>query len=474
MHASTAGGPSWARPRSAAGAALALAAGLAVILAVLLGGARPAAAHAELLASDPPAGSPLASVPGEIVLLFSEAVDPAAATVQVLDGTGADLAAGAVSNRAGDPTSLVVPTTGGPAAPGSLAVVWTLVGADGHVMTGMVGYTVAAAAPAAPAVTPGAAGAEPAPVPEAAAAAAAAAADGAHLAERLASLARPTTYVGFALLLGLPLFLLVLWPAGAATANARALHLAGVLAGVAGGGLLLASTAVGLRREDGLVAGLGRAVDTHAGRWALVEVVLFLAVAGLGLALRRTDPRRRRRRAVAAGAGAAALLLAHGRVGHAGDDWFATLIHAIHVGAMSAWIGGLVGLLVVAVPGWSSKGVLKVEFHRNLRAFTRLAGWAVAALLWSGVLLLVDAWPGGRGFGGDYLSVLAVKLVAVAVALTAGYAGHRLVRQVPVRPRPARPPFRSLLLTRRVAAEIALTAAVLAATAVLAGTSPAA
>jgi copper transport protein len=448
-------------PRAIAGAIVAL----AVALGLLVAGARPAAAHAELVSSDPPAGSPLVGAPAEVVLLFSDVVEPAGATVQVLDSAGTDLAAGAVANRAGDPTSLVV-ATAGVAAPGALSVVFTLIGSDGHAMTGMVGYTVGSTGAAA----------EVAPAPPAATAAAAAAAAAerdVHLAERLAALARPASYLAFALLLGVPLFLVCIWPAGARTASARLLRVAGLVAGLAGAAATLGSIAVGLRGDGSPLTGLQRAVSTRTGRWVLVELALVVAVAVLGVALARGSRSTHDRWRAPAVVAAAALLLAHGRVGHAATEgWWATTVHGVHVGAMSAWIGGLVGLLLVAVPAWSSRGALKQEFHDRLQAFTRLASTAVGALLWSGVLLLVMAWSDGRRLGLDYRTALVVKLGAVAVTLAAGLAAHRLVRDEPAR-RPARTAVRSRVLTRRLTTEIALSAAVLAATAVLAGTSPA-
>lgn len=472
------------RPRAIAGAIVAL----AVALGLLVAGAQPAAAHAELVSSDPPAGSPLVGAPAEVVLLFSDAVEPAGATIQVLDSEGTDLATGPVANRAGDPTSLLIATSG-TAAPGALSVVFTLVGDDGHVMSGMIGYTVGSVAVddvlatdvAAPVEEAPPAASGPAAATTAAASAAAAAERAAHLAGRLAAVARPASYLALALLLGVPLFLVSIWPAGARTAPARLLRAAGLAAGLAGAATTLAAIAVALRSGGSPWDGLRRAVGTRTGSWVLTELALVVVVAAVGRALARADRSTDGRWRGAGAAASGALLLAHGRVGHAATEgWWATTVHGAHVGAMSAWIGGLVGLLLVAVPSWSSRGALRQEFHDRLQAFTRLATAAVGTLLWSGVLLLLMTWSDGRRLGLDYRTALLVKLTAVAVTLAAGLAAHRLVRDRPARrpaggraPLPARPAVRSQVLTRRLTTEIALSTAVLAATAVLAGTSPA-
>src|SRR5690606_16756983 len=74
---------------------------VAVAGATLVGLPARAEAHAELLSTEPAPGERLADAPDAVVLHFSEAVDIADDTVEVLDASGERLATGAPEHPAG-------------------------------------------------------------------------------------------------------------------------------------------------------------------------------------------------------------------------------------------------------------------------------------------------------------------------------------------------------------------------------------
>jgi methionine-rich copper-binding protein CopC len=116
---------------------------LAVVAAacLLLAVAGPAAAHEELVASDPPAGAGLDEAPAEIVLTFSGELTPESGFILFSPaddevGTGElDLTVAERNVLRGD---------GVDAGDGSYTILWTGVGLDGHPQEGTITFTVGA------------------------------------------------------------------------------------------------------------------------------------------------------------------------------------------------------------------------------------------------------------------------------------------------------------------------------------------
>lgn len=133
--------PASARWRSRVPGA-ALAAG--VLAVVLLSGA-PANAHDTLVGSDPADGAVLAAPPVQVVLTFSAAPAAVGAEVLVQGADGASWSAGPATVDGVTVTQALAP--GAPA--GAYTVTWRAVAADGHPVTGTLGYSVTA-----PAVSP--------------------------------------------------------------------------------------------------------------------------------------------------------------------------------------------------------------------------------------------------------------------------------------------------------------------------------
>ena len=118
----------------------------AILPTVLVGAAAllwapAAAAHDDLVGSDPAAGSTVAVLPDQVTLTFSGAVlaEPGTAVVAVVDATGSPL-------QTGEPVVagpvVTQPLAG--AVSGPMSVQWRVVSADGHPISGAFGFVVAA------------------------------------------------------------------------------------------------------------------------------------------------------------------------------------------------------------------------------------------------------------------------------------------------------------------------------------------
>lgn len=136
----------------------------AVLLAAVLLPASPAAAHDELVGSDPAAGSAVEALPAALTLTFSAdiAPDEGASEIQVTDAAGTALNDGAPVVEG---TTLSQALAG--TASGEVTVLWKVVSSDGHPISGEFSFTVSA--PPAPTPTETAsptATAEPTPTTE--------------------------------------------------------------------------------------------------------------------------------------------------------------------------------------------------------------------------------------------------------------------------------------------------------------------
>lgn len=116
---------------------------LRVVLALVVGllvaaaGTSPAAAHAQLIESDPADGSVVATAPEEVTLTFNEPVRLERARLFAADGTELD-----VDARSSDSVVTVVPSE--ELGEGTIVVSWELESADGHVVSGAISFSVGA------------------------------------------------------------------------------------------------------------------------------------------------------------------------------------------------------------------------------------------------------------------------------------------------------------------------------------------
>jgi copper resistance protein C len=108
-------------------------------MALLLLGAAPAFAHAHLERATPAVGSTVAAAPKEVVLWFSQKLEPAFSTIEVRDAKGGAVQSGKATVGS-DRTQLRVPlkTLG----PGTYKVIWHVLSVDTHRTQGDFGFTV--------------------------------------------------------------------------------------------------------------------------------------------------------------------------------------------------------------------------------------------------------------------------------------------------------------------------------------------
>lgn len=111
------------------------------VLAFLLP-AGDALAHAMLAKAAPAVGSTVAAPPAEVVLEFTEPVEPAFSTVQVMDSHGIPVSQGSAEPVPGRKDALAVKLAA--LAPGTYKVVWKAVSVDTHVTRGSFTFTVGA------------------------------------------------------------------------------------------------------------------------------------------------------------------------------------------------------------------------------------------------------------------------------------------------------------------------------------------
>ncbi len=120
-------------------------AALVLALLALMVSASPAAAHDELVSTDPAAGSTVDALPAHLTLGYSaELLSQGSGTVvEVTDAAGTSLTDG---QPMVDGAVVVQPLAGD--AEGTVSVVWRVVSSDGHPISGEFSFEVAAAAPA--------------------------------------------------------------------------------------------------------------------------------------------------------------------------------------------------------------------------------------------------------------------------------------------------------------------------------------
>jgi methionine-rich copper-binding protein CopC len=110
-------------------------------LALLLGAVTGGSAHAVLERAEPRAGSTVRTAPAEVRLWFTENLEPAFSTIQVLDARGqrVDRADGHVDTA----TSWLLRVSLPPLAAGAYRVTWRVVSVDMHVTQGDFTFAIA-------------------------------------------------------------------------------------------------------------------------------------------------------------------------------------------------------------------------------------------------------------------------------------------------------------------------------------------
>jgi copper transport protein len=440
---------------------------LAALAAALIAPAA-ASGHAQLIETTPQRGAVVDRAPAEVTFRFDEPVEAAFGAVRVYDEEGERVDDGRLTRPGGDGEALA---TALPAdlPDGTYTATFRAISADSHPVSGGFVFTVGEASEA-PAQT----------VSELLADSEAGAVTDVGF-----GVARAVGYAATAIVVGGLAFLLLVWsPAG----DAFSRRLRAVLLGAAGAGAL--ATAAGIVFQGAVASGgtfwaaldpstVGDVLGTRYGTAAGARLVAWAAILAL-LAVSALPPRR----PVAAGlaVAAAALVVTPGLGGHAGStgpSWALVPADALHVAAMSAWLGGL-ALLLLAVP--VATRALAPEARtpplaRAVERFSTLALACVTALIATGVLesvlyldALSDLW--GTAWGRAVLIKGALLGALVAVAAYNRQRVRPRLRALADQGRPPGAPGRAL--RSAVRAEVALAVVVLGVTAALVAYAPAA
>ena len=404
--------------------------GAAVALAALAGGgATVASAHPLLIQATPQPGVVAGSAPRSISVALTESAVARGSRIRVLGPGGARVAVGPVRASGGGRTLTVRPRRALPSA--VYDVRWSVLGDDGHVVSGTFDFGVAGANGAAPRGVETLSGAGGGRGGEDAAA------DGfvKILGRWLGILAASVLFGGFVLLAQLRRRLGGADDAAADDAADDDVAGAATLRGLAPVAWLL----VVLAAVEGALAGatsgtageldLGLLTASASGVSDLVRVVVVVL---LSLALAAARRRRRVRDALYLGGGAA-VLLTYALSGHAlaVPSFWALLDIGVHVLTAGLWLGGVIALALVTLRGG-------VALRDGARAFAPVAGAALGVAIVTGVLAAVrevDGWYFLRWT--DYGRIVIVKAILVAlVALGAAFAWRRARRAGGPGPRP--------------------------------------
>ncbi len=425
------------------GAAALLLTGL-LLGALALGWAPAAWAHASLKSSDPAANSSLAKSPSQIVLTFTEPVDPSLSVVKVVDASGNPAAGvGTARSVAGQTAELSVPVRS-PLAKGVYTVNWRSVSSvDGHVEVGAFAFGVGAAPKPGSVVTVS--------LQNSSTGLSAAAAAGRWL-----------LYIGLALLVGAASTLLLVYRAALPRGGLTLLRAAVAVAAL---GLVL------MIATERVLVGVASLLPLFVTREGLYLVALALALAFCGMAVAAVDLYPGRRSLYAVGATAALAVFVHVLAGHADAPSalqpFNVFVQWVHMTAIGVWTGGLVWLLL------GLRGRERDERAAAVVAFSRVATVTLVVVLATGVLrALVQIQPLSNLFDTTYGQTLLVKVGLVAGLVALGALNH--YRFVPALSRPEEAgavAARHFHIDSR--AELGIAVVVLAATAVLSGLAPA-
>lgn len=389
-----------------------LAAVLAGWLALGVGVAPPASAHAVLEQTDPADGARLQAAPSQVTLQFDEAVSLQAGYARVVsvDGVRADTGAARVSG-----SSVVIPLrTGLPDA--GYVVTYRVISDDSHPVAGTLSFVVGDG----PAVTAGAAGAQATTRTD-------------PVVAVLLPVAKWIGFAGIALAIGLPVLLLVCWPQGWSEARLRRWAGWGVAAVGVGAvlsflvqGPYAAGVGLGSTFDPAL---LSATADSEYGRALVVRLGLAILLGAALLPGWIDGERPGKGRIAVVGVLGVALVVSTAAVGHpvAGSlPVLSVFVAAVHVAGMGVWIGGLVGLLGVVLRA----GVPVATLAAVLPRFSRLAFGSMAALVLSGAVQAVREVGSPTALvSTTYGRLLVAKLVLVLMILAAAGVSRVWVQQ---------------------------------------------
>ncbi|MFJ1566716.1 copper resistance CopC/CopD family protein [Streptomyces erythrochromogenes] len=397
---------------------------VAAILALVLGGAGPAFAHAGLRGSDPAEGSVLATAPKQVTLTFTESVGFSDDSLRVLSPENQRVNPRPAQHADGKDNTARVELSD-KLAQGTYTVAWRVVSADGHPISGAFIFSIGKPSGTAAVVATDS-------IEDTAAA-------------RLYGFLRHVAYSGLALLVGAASFVLLCWPTAAAVRPVRRLLTVGWVA------LVVSTAALLLLRGPYETAGsltsafdlsrLGRTVTGRPGIALVVRLVLLAMAAVLlrrwALRLDRHDGGDRHDEGTMPGDLGArvravgvvfALALAFTWAGaeHASAGIQVPLaipVAVLHLLAMGVWLGGLITLAIVLRRRAPGLGEVPAS---AIGRFSTVAFTAIAVLVGTGMYQSwrqVGSWEALSTT--SYGRILGVKLVAVVLVLVVAFFSRR-------------------------------------------------
>ncbi|MFC7727134.1 copper resistance CopC/CopD family protein [Nocardioides sp. GCM10028917] len=378
--------PGWAR----VGVAL-------VALALVVLGAAPASAHAELIDTDPAEGSVVETAPDTVTLTFNEPVRLTSQEIAVYDAAG-DVV-GSTAGATG--TEVTVDLTGAAdLADGTYVVSWNVLSGDGHPISGALTFSVGAPSASVTA----------APEPQ----------SSSTTVTVVRDVVTVVTYVGLLVAAGLAIFLALVLPrawAGAET-RARLRRLLVYAAGAGAAGIVLQVPVASVYGQGLELTDVVSAFDPGLVGNELLSALLVLVGLGVAAWSSSATPPDRTRCWLLTG-GAVLALVGPSLVGHTRAFAPSPLLVAadvLHLVAGATWLGGLVGL-VVSLRALAGREVLAAT---TLARFSTLAGGLLLAVAAAGTFLawrIVGSWAGlvETRYGWLLLGKVAIALVVASL-----------------------------------------------------------
>ncbi len=411
--------------------------------AVVLGPAAPASAHAALAASDPGNGTIVPDAPNKVTLNFTESVQLLSGKIQVLapDGSRADQ---------GEPTAdggtVTIPLRSG-GGRGTYLVSYRVISADSHPVGGSITFSVGAAS-ATPTATVDDTKVDP-------------------VVRAVIPVGKYLGYAGLVLLVGPTLVLALLWPHRLSRRGPARVVWTGL-------GLIAFSTllAIWLQAPYSTGSGIfdvrvGDLRDVLGGTFGAIMLVRLGVICAAALLLRpllRGQGADSKTDLALLGVLGVAALATWPLTGHPTASPVAgvsVVVDAIHLAAMSVWLGGLVMLV-----GFLLRRADQRELAAILPIWSRWAATSVAALIVAGVVqALIEVSSLDGLVNTTYGRLILVKVALVSIVIGVAWWSRRLVQSKAAEESPRG-------LRRIVAVELAITAVVIGVTSALVQIAP--
>ena len=421
---------------------LAASAALVLVALALVAGARPASAHAVLLATTPADRSNIEAAPPEVTLEFNENVSATLGSVRAFDGSGQRVDEGDLVLEG---TRIRLALRSG-LGDGAYIVTYRVLSADAHPVTGAFAFTVGDGAAADDGTIAGLLGE-----------------DDDRTYEIAGAVVRFVEYLGALLAAGLGAFLVLAHDGGAEAARLRRWLRIGAVVGAAG---VLAALPIQGALATGL--GLGALFESGVAKEVLGDLVgVSTVLVLLGLVALAVDAGRRRLPTVAGAVLASAPFALAGHTASADPRVLVTVAIAVHLVAAAVWFGGLVGLVAVLR---ARRGEETASAAPVVGRFSGLAALSLVGVTIGGSIM---GWREVRTLDAltstTYGKVLIAKVVVIGlVAAMGGWNRFRLVPAITSAPKKA-----GALLRRGVRIEAGLLVGAFALTGVLVNVTPA-